>query len=198
MNIFWYRKALSNYFLLLCLCTWCHYLYISRWLSITFLYRTSSGLTSERGHHNHNMEGEIYFYFCHQRDRYHPTPEDQKYFKCFQRKVHSLFCLFLDCKSFWPVDADVISGQEYWVILRILSKGPVYPPKTHKSKWVGNPDWQRNNTLLITFINSFKWRFGWFVEQIPFSLWDILVSLWLCPTAVRWVRPKGWKSRLFI
>ena len=74
----------------------------------------------------------------------------------------------------------MISGQEYWVILRILSKGPVYPPKTHKSKWVGNPDWQRNNTLLITFINSFEWRSGWFVEQIPFSLWDILVSLWLC------------------
>ena len=46
-----------------CLCTWCHYLYISGWLSITFLYRTASGLTGERGHHNHNMEGEIAFTF---------------------------------------------------------------------------------------------------------------------------------------
>ena len=62
---------------------------------------------------------------------------------------------------------------------RILSKGPVWSGvPTHK--WVGKPDNKRNNTLLITFINSFEWRSGWFVEQIPFSLWDILVSLWLC------------------
>ena len=119
------------------------------------------------------MEGEIAFTFViRQIDIIPHLKIRNKILQMFSKKS-----TFIVLSFFLQINLTSWCRCDQWT--RMLSKGPVWSGvPTHK--WVGKPDNKRNNTLLITFINSFEWRSGWFVEQIPFSLWDILVSLWLC------------------